>query len=337
MLRTLYCTFWLVLFSLGLKADYEISGSIMLPEGWETKIYLSAIFTLDDLNTVADEFIIAESEIGQDGSFGFEGYNLPGDDRIYRLHICKKGDPISTIIIGGREENHVHFVMNNDSRIRLMAGEYDLLFRNASWEGHQANALLSDLETLKVDLAQQQKSQKNQYYRNSRKEELYINFADTCNHFLVSLIALNSVNLARTFNEHGRFYQDFISKWENKHHKSPYFKEFKRELEFMGYDTEKNTSIPPFLTFALIVSGICAIYLLYQRRQVNLEGESLSQKQANPLSLQERKVYRLISQGKSNKEISSELHIGISTVKSHVHSIFKKLGIKSRKEVQTPD
>jgi len=51
------------------------------------------------------------------------------------------------------------------------------------------------------------------------------------------------------------------------------------------------------------------------------------------LSIQERKIHEALKDGKSNKEISEEFNIGISTVKSHVSSIYSKLNIKSRKEI----
>jgi DNA-binding NarL/FixJ family response regulator len=50
------------------------------------------------------------------------------------------------------------------------------------------------------------------------------------------------------------------------------------------------------------------------------------------LSVQERKIFVLLQQGATNQEISDECHIEISTVKSHLNSIFSKLKIKSRKE-----
>jgi len=50
------------------------------------------------------------------------------------------------------------------------------------------------------------------------------------------------------------------------------------------------------------------------------------------LSVQERKIFTLLKDGKSNKEISEEFNIGLSTVKSHVNNIYSKLNIKSRKE-----
>ena len=51
------------------------------------------------------------------------------------------------------------------------------------------------------------------------------------------------------------------------------------------------------------------------------------------LSVQERKIYKLLEEGLSNKEISEAHNIGVNTVKSHVSSILSKLKMKSRKEI----
>lgn len=56
-------------------------------------------------------------------------------------------------------------------------------------------------------------------------------------------------------------------------------------------------------------------------------------KQLHLLSAKEQKVYSLIREGKSNKEICSELFIEQSTLKSHINHIYKKLDIKSRKDM----
>jgi len=52
----------------------------------------------------------------------------------------------------------------------------------------------------------------------------------------------------------------------------------------------------------------------------------------NELSVQERKVFSLLREGKTNQEISDECGIAVSTVKSHLNSIYGKLKISSRKE-----
>ena len=49
-----------------------------------------------------------------------------------------------------------------------------------------------------------------------------------------------------------------------------------------------------------------------------------------PLSEREMEVLNLIAAGRTNRDIADELVIALSTVKSHTHSIYGKLGVKNR-------
>ena len=51
------------------------------------------------------------------------------------------------------------------------------------------------------------------------------------------------------------------------------------------------------------------------------------------LSDRETEVMRLCAQGLSNGEIAAQLFLGEGTVKTHLHSVYRKLGIKSRREL----
>ena len=51
------------------------------------------------------------------------------------------------------------------------------------------------------------------------------------------------------------------------------------------------------------------------------------------LSKQEIKVQSLVKKGMTNKEIAIELSISVSTVKSHINNIYRKLDINSRQEL----
>ena len=51
---------------------------------------------------------------------------------------------------------------------------------------------------------------------------------------------------------------------------------------------------------------------------------------ATALTAREDQVVRLIAAGLSNKEIARRLHIGLATVKSHVHNVLGKLGLERR-------
>ena len=50
------------------------------------------------------------------------------------------------------------------------------------------------------------------------------------------------------------------------------------------------------------------------------------------LTPRERSTLQLIADGRSNKEIASELHISERTVKTHLGHLFDKLGVTSRTE-----
>ena len=60
--------------------------------------------------------------------------------------------------------------------------------------------------------------------------------------------------------------------------------------------------------------------------------ELLSAEEESVLSAREMVVLKLLSAGKSNKAMAKEMRIAPDTVKSHVLSIFRKLGVHNRTE-----
>jgi len=53
----------------------------------------------------------------------------------------------------------------------------------------------------------------------------------------------------------------------------------------------------------------------------------------HPLSTRELDVVRAVSRGLSNHEISDELYVSLSTVKTHLASAQAKLGLRNRVEL----
>ena len=47
----------------------------------------------------------------------------------------------------------------------------------------------------------------------------------------------------------------------------------------------------------------------------------------------ELKVINLIEQGATNRDVATQLHLSLHTVKTHVHNAFAKLGVNSRAEL----
>ncbi|MFW5944012.1 MAG: response regulator transcription factor [Bacteroidota bacterium] len=161
---------------------------------------------------------------------------------------------------------------------------------------------------------------KKEFIKNAVYEKLRT-FADTCSHSIVSLYALYQSKFESNYSENQQFYKDYLEDWE--HQRSSYFNAFRDSLPLRPGREWLVQIIIGIVFFGL---GILITHLMRKRKQ----------KSHNPvknLTVQERKVYALLREGKSNKEISEEFNIGLSTVKSHANSIYSKLKVKSRKEL----
>jgi len=62
------------------------------------------------------------------------------------------------------------------------------------------------------------------------------------------------------------------------------------------------------------------------------EGGEAPQRLDEPLSAREMEVLKLLSSGRTNPEIASELFVGVGTIKTHTGNIYRKLGVRNRTE-----
>ena len=72
-------------------------------------------------------------------------------------------------------------------------------------------------------------------------------------------------------------------------------------------------------------------------RRLGVERRIVSQQRAktgwDSLTDSELRVVNLIAQGATNRDVSTQLHLSLHTVKTHVHNAFAKLGITSRAQL----
>ena len=92
------------------------------------------------------------------------------------------------------------------------------------------------------------------------------------------------------------------------------------------------------LTFLLSYAWTWIEYTKVQRLKEAIseresQKKSSQQHKLNQLSFKERDVLKHILAGKSHKEICAQLFIENSTLKSHINHIYKKLGVRSKKEL----
>lgn len=315
----------------------DVKGHVNIDGSWEPVIYLSMINSFNDINTTSYDFLVFQAAIDSSGFFEMNDLILPEDDRLYRLHICKKGDPVSTIIIGGRDENYFHFIMNNSSKLIISKDPINRGFQYCTAEGHGANSGLQKLMNLQKDLQTPPAlpSEQNRELLRQQIMKSFVTIADTSSYDIIKLLSIHLVN--NYFESHDLELMEKVSgELHTTDTSNPYYLAFVNKLEYLKYrDDQPTFKDQSWLKWVGLVALILLIGLVFRMR-TRPKGKQKSDSRLaliQTLSVQEKKVFELLRNGASNKEISSELNIEVSTVKSHVHKIFSRLGVGSRKEI----
>jgi DNA-binding CsgD family transcriptional regulator len=117
---------------------------------------------------------------------------------------------------------------------------------------------------------------------------------------------------------------------------SPYTKQYKTELtsdEFIINDTINsgfnwNYLLYPFLALSLFAN----IWFWINRKKHSYKTIDKAKEQ---LTKQEQNILNLLLEDKSNKEIAETLFVSLSTIKTHVNNIYKKLNVQSRDDIKS--
>lgn len=299
----------------------RISGKVNIDSTWTTTVFLSYLPSYNDIYNMSREMIIAEAEIDQKGNFEIDLSVTPKKDKLYRLHIPKKSDSRYSLMIG-RNENYLLLIANKNSNIEFYSNSTDYPFDNVIFEPNTVNHKFHQITELvykRDSIASESDYYKRKFIRDKAKEEL-LKIADSTSHALVSLYAIFKSDFESDYNKNKIYYESYLEKWTE---------------EDNDYITDLRTKISkqePVRNMTLIVLTYLTVLILgfIIGRIFPKLGDNISK-----LSVQERKVFEMLKTGATNKEISEEFNIGISTVKSHVSSILSKMNVKSRKELMS--
>lgn len=298
----------------------QLTGQIRLDSSWERVVYLSYIPAFEQMYTMSYDMILAEDEVDSSGFFSFDLDFLPEKDHLFRLHLVKKGNVSTSLTIGGKDENHLFLLANRSISMHISAVGESPPFWDVAFESSPGNRQFQYITTLVKNqnrIADASSSAKRQFIQDQLNESL-LSIADSASHPLVSLYALYMSDLEKNLARHPTFFKAYLSKW--KEERGPYFSAFR----------EKMPMRPNYLRWTVIILAgafLFGVGFLFGRRKkestINL----------SDLTVQERKIFEMLRKGATNQEISDAHHIGVSTVKSHVSSIYRKLNVKSRKDI----
>jgi DNA-binding NarL/FixJ family response regulator len=252
----------------------------------------------------SDKLLIGEGNIDSSGHFKIL-FPSTREEALYRMHIIKRNDPISTLIIGSEDENHVFFIAKDSNEIYIDESNAGKTINQNNVRGTIANGELNNLMKTMNSISPNRDSLKDQFIVTAEKSKSeLVGLLAIYSSFGLSPGQKNKINKAvHRFNP-------------NNPYGSRIFEEYKRQ---------NNTGILLFVISVFSIPGLVLMYRLFKKRS--------SEKISQSLSLRETNIVQRILDGKANKEIATELNIELSTVKTHVNNIYAKLKIGSRKEL----
>ncbi|PTN09874.1 helix-turn-helix transcriptional regulator [Mangrovibacterium marinum] len=319
---------------------YQIEGVVRISDQWQPKIYLASIQSPENLFVASPEFMINEATIYPDGHFELKGNDLPDDPRFYRLYLVRNS-LFALEFSADSTRNFMHLLLTNSSELKLNAGDQKLLFDDVRVEGSPENESLVAFEkayfqkrhslTL-INTVAKRDFQSQSMNRSIR--EFVTNSSDA----IVGLFALYHIEDRETdFLRNGSFYFDFQERLKAQYPQAMYTAAYDDLLNnLVGY-RDLVCEIPritkPWRSWIIGAEALIIVLLAIWVYRLKSQGSGKNEVDYfGLLTEKERTIWEALAAGKTNKEIAADLFIELSTVKTHINNLYKRLGVSNRKE-----
>jgi len=345
--RTVILLFCLLISPL-VHAQYEFSGYVdgSMIDG---EVYLSLVEDYRKISGVYNEQIIAKIKPDSTGFFSFTGNNLPEENRMYRIHVdtCPDGEYNLSHVSGHcANSKEVVFVANNSLTLSLPVTFENEMFCKIVSEDERSNAFLK-IDSLKNDMRfafSTYRSEANRKINTRKWFSILQQYGEQLNEplaelYIYSFLSDRGSDLHTYYLEdleNNSYYTELLTRLKTSYPQTSYTQQYEAELKADQFlvQTASEAKLPWWVYLA---SGIALISVL---GNFYFFGKWKKVKNAIPdagkvLSNQEQKVLELILADKTNKEIASEMFVSVSTVKTHINNLYKKLKVSSRDEVKT--
>lgn len=340
----------LVLFFFALtagKAQYKFSGYVDA-ESTKGAIYLSMVDDYRKISGVFPEQILNKIIPDSTGYFSFSGDNLSSENKIYRIHVdtCSEDDQNTTHFSGQcPNSKEVNFIANNNDTLTLPFSFDNEMFCRVISKNEKANAFLK-IDSLKHDMIfafGTYRSEANRKINSKKWFSILQQYGEQLQEPLAELYSYSFFSdRAQPLHAYyledlktNPYYDDLLKRLTEKYPNSNYTEQYREELASDKYliATIKPDGLPwwSYLLGAIAVLSIFGNFFFYRKLK---KMDRLFPSKEELLSKQEKKVLELILENKSNKEIASDMFVSLSTVKTHINNLYKKLNVNSREDVK---
>ncbi|WP_420457899.1 helix-turn-helix domain-containing protein [Neolewinella sp.] len=303
-----------------------------LIEGHAPAAYRNQLVQLDilddhiDVVTIADYMILAQTEVDFTGYFRFGALTLPKGPSYYRIRYRNWADP--PVSMDFEKRHYLHAVIKAGDTLRVdglePTGGSATNTALARFEAQFDTYADADDPTLPTRAREELTQLRDDYIRRT--------IQDTRADPYVRVFALGKLGedapnqqALQSGSEALAFTNLPLSYEEQLMHDLGGFTY--RDLQ------RQNTWLKLALGILFIITGYCC-WSLYTRRPAAMASQdSPTPVASNELTDKEREVLEQIAAGHSNKEVAARLFVSVSTVKSHINSIYRKLGVTDRRAV----
>jgi DNA-binding CsgD family transcriptional regulator len=334
---------------------YTVKGKFGNLSCFYPRVYLSVIHNIGGIYETSSEAIIANAEVDTAGNFILTGNYLPDEPLFYRLYFTHDTQ-VRSLISGGPMRNYILLSLSNASQVNLFCDNFCKPYFKYTVSNSPENEAILEVQNLLTSsdslLRKADGESKQQFLAAKRSADLK-RFADTSTNLLAALWAVTEMHIDSTFRNEAPFYLSFSNRFRTKGHTPTYAGQLEQKISVLQYVTGnvKSSSglMVPLLAILLGCSVLLNVLLAWRKRKLlptdlPPAGESelaisAGDKEEHAkgliekLTIKERDILKMVNEGLSNKEIAEKLFVEVSTVKSHVSSIYQKTEIKNRKEV----
>lgn len=347
-MRTAFVLLFFIMVSLSAKAQYKFSGHIDTNK-WHDNVYLSIIEDYRKISGVYSEQIIARAKTDSLGYFEFTGNQLENVNRIYRLHVdnCFDDDQNTNHFDGHCDDSEeVIFIAKNKDTI-VFPFSFDKQMFCDIRSTNEKSMVFVKIDSLRDDMRYafaEYRSEANRKLNNKKWFETLQDYGKSLDEPIAELYIYSFLsNRGNDLHEHyiedlktNDYYDDLLERLEQRYPNSSYTKQYQAELKSDEYIVN-NASGSGFnwnyLLYGLLALSIFGNIWFWMHRQ---KQQSVTLDVAKEqLTKQEQNILELLLEEKSNKEIADALFVSVSTVKTHVNNVYKKLNVQSRDEVKS--
>ena len=331
------------------KAQYSFSGYTN-PEEWDRSVYLSIVEDYRKMSGVYSEQIIAKTIADSTGYFEFKGNMLDVENRIYRIHVDRCSDiQQDTNHFNGHcsDSEALLFIAKNTDSLKLPFSFDKQVFCHVESNNPKANAFIK-IDSLKNDMRfayGEFRSEANRKLNNKKWFKTLQYFGEALDEPLAELyiytyLSDRSSELHNYYVEdlkNNTYYDNLKARLDNTYPNATYTKQYTNELEADRYmlaassgksASNWNLLLYSILGLSIILNGFF-FYRFWKRNKSKIE--DLKAK----LSKQEQVVLEHLLLDKTNKDIAESLFLSVSTVKTHINNIYKKLNVQSRDDAKS--